>query len=280
MANSFLLPIGKSLSRWPDSAGSRHSDCTVVIPTYNEHENIGVLITEILSHSNFHILIVDDNSPDGTGQIATKLAKESDRVKVLIRSGKKGIGPSYIEGFKQALSDGANFICQMDADFSHAPQDLPLLVDAVTTKWNVALGSRYCLGGKTINWGFLRRTLSKGGNRYARAILGLEIKDCTSGFRCYHRKVLENIDLNAIYSNGYSFQIEMLFHALALNFKVGEIPITFTERRTGHSKMSKHIVLEAIHIPWQLRFKFKKIKGKIKNIPEDTRPKQPAKPPD
>ena len=272
MANSFLSTIGNNLSCWPDSPGSHHSDCTVVIPTYNEYENIGVLVTEILSHSDFHILIVDDNSPDGTGQIATQLSRESDRVKVLIRPGKKGLGTAYIEGFQQALRDGANFICQMDADFSHAPQDLPLLVDAVATKWDVALGSRYIPGGDTVNWGLFRQILSKGGNRYARTILGLGIKDCTSGFRCYHRKVLENLDLDAIYSNGYSFQIEMLFHALCLNFSVGEIPIKFTERRTGHSKMSKHIVFEAIRIPWQLRFQVNQIKARAKSNPDKSRP--------
>jgi len=271
MLDSNSSNVGHPLSSWPEGPGCRHSDGTVVIPTFNECENIGVLVTEILSHSDLHILIVDDNSPDGTGQIATQLAGESDRVKVLIRQEKKGLGTAYIEGFKQALIDGANFICQMDADFSHAPQDLPLLVDAVATKWDVALGSRYIPGGDTVNWGLFRRILSKGGNRYARTILGLGIKDCTSGFRCYHRKVLGNLDLDAIYSNGYSFQIEMLFHALCLNFSVGEIPIKFTERRTGHSKMSKHIFLEAICIPWQLRFKVNQIKARAKNNRDKSR---------
>lgn len=230
------------------------ADCTVVIPTYNECENIGALIPQVLELPRFRVLVVDDNSPDGTGEVVADLARQEERVGLLARPGKQGLGRAYIAGFRRALAEGAEYIFEMDADFSHDPKYLPDLLAAAESRYDLALGSRYVRGGGTVNWGLARQLISRGGNIYARAILGLPVMDATGGFRCYRRRVLETLDLNAIRSNGYSFQIELAYRAMRAGFKVGEVPIMFPDRRVGQSKMSRRIVLEALLTVWRLRF--------------------------
>lgn len=230
------------------------ADCTVVIPTYNERENIGELIPRVLEIPRFRVLVVDDNSPDGTAEIVRDLARGEPRIGLLSRPGKQGLGRAYLAGFRRALDEGAEFICEMDADFSHDPRYLPDLLAAAETRYDLVLGSRYVRGGGTVNWGLARQLISRGGNVYARAILGLPVSDATGGFRCYRRRVLETLDLGAIQSNGYSFQIEMVYRTRRAGFRVGEVPIIFPDRRVGQSKMSRRIVLEALLTVWRLRF--------------------------
>jgi len=192
-----------------------------------------------------HVLVIDDNSPDGTGELADRLADELDYVGVLHRERKEGLGPAYLAGFRRALADGAELILEMDCDFSHDPKDVPRLV-AAAAEADVVLGSRYVAGGAVGNWGVLRRFVSAGGSWYARMVLGAPVHDLTGGFKCYRRTVLETIDLEAIHSKGYAFQIETTYRALRAGFRVLEIPITFVDREAGGSKMSKAIVAEAI----------------------------------
>lgn len=229
------------------------ADCTVVVPTYNERENIGALIPRVLELPRFRLLVVDDSSPDGTAEVVAQLARAEPRVGLLSRPGKQGLGTAYIAGFRRALAEGAQFIFEMDADFSHDPSYLPSLLKAAETEYDMVLGSRYVRDGGTANWGMLRQLISRGGNIYARAILGLPVMDATGGFRCYRRRVLETIDLGAIRSNGYSFQIELVYRALRAGFRIGEVPIIFPDRRVGQSKMSRRIVLEALVTVWRLR---------------------------
>jgi dolichol-phosphate mannosyltransferase len=230
------------------------ADCTVVIPTFNERENIGELIPKVLELPRFRVLVVEDSSPDGTGAVVAELAQQDQRVSLLSRPRKQGLGRAYIAGFRRALAEGAEYIFEMDADFSHDPQYLPALLAAAEERYDLALGSRYVRGGGTLNWGFARQLISRGGNLYARAILGLPVMDATGGYRCYRRRVLEAIDLNAIQSNGYSFQIELVYRTLRAGFRIGEVPIVFPDRRVGQSKMSRRIVLEALLTVWRLRF--------------------------
>jgi dolichol-phosphate mannosyltransferase len=192
------------------------------------------------------VLVIDDNSPDGTGEIADRLAGELDFVSVLHREQKEGLGPAYIAGFRRALADGAELILELDCDFSHDPADVPRLIAACESGADVALGSRYVPGGGTENWGLGRRIVSWGGSFYARLLLGVGIHDLTGGFKCYRRHVLETIDLDAIGSKGYAFQIEITYRALRKGFRVVEVPIRFAERTAGRSKMSRSIVLEGI----------------------------------
>lgn len=230
------------------------ADCTVVIPTYNERENIGVLIPQVLALPRCRVLVVDDNSPDGTAAIVAALARDEPRVGLLSRPGKQGLGRAYIAGFRRALAEGAQYICEMDADFSHDPHYLPALLAAAESRYDLALGSRYVRDGGTVNWGLARQVISRGGNLYARGILGLPVVDATGGFRCYRRRVLETLDLDAIHSNGYSFQIELVYRTMRAGFAIGEVPIVFPDRRVGQSKMSRRIVLEALLTVWRLRF--------------------------
>jgi dolichol-phosphate mannosyltransferase len=216
----------------------------VCLPTYNERENLEAML-RALGDKGVDVLVVDDNSPDGTGELADRLAQELDYVDVLHRERKEGLGPAYLAGFGRALADGAELILEMDCDFSHDPNDVPRLVAAVEEA-DVALGSRYVEGGAVRNWGVLRRFVSAGGSWYARVLLGVRIRDLTGGFKCYRREVLETIDLDAIHSKGYAFQIETTFRALRAGFRVVEIPITFVDREAGGSKMSRAIVAEAI----------------------------------
>jgi dolichol-phosphate mannosyltransferase len=193
-----------------------------------------------------HVLVIDDASPDGTGEIADRLAAELDYVDVLHRPGKTGLGPAYLAGFERALADGAELILEMDCDFSHDPNDVPRLIAAAEQGADLALGSRYVRGGSVRNWGAIRRFVSSGGSLYARLVLGTNVHDLTGGFKCYRRRVLETIDLRAIRSKGYAFQIETTYRAVRAGFRVIEVPITFVDREVGGSKMSRSIVAEAI----------------------------------
>jgi dolichol-phosphate mannosyltransferase len=217
---------------------------TVCLPTYNERENVERMV-RALHALGVHVLVVDDNSPDGTGEIADRLAAELDGVSVLHRERKEGLGPAYLAGFRRALADGADLILEMDCDFSHDPADVPRLI-AAAEKVDMALGSRYVEGGGTTNWGLLRRFISRGGSLYAQVLLGLHVRDLTGGFKCYRRRVLEALPLDEIHSKGYAFQIETTYRAVRKGFSVEEVPITFVDRVEGGSKMSKSIVVEAV----------------------------------
>jgi len=226
----------------------------VVIPTYNECENIAAIVQEVLRLPlDIHVTIVDDNSPDGTGEIADRMAQRDERVHVLHRKGKLGLGSAYITGFRYALAQGAQFIFEMDADFSHDPHYIPLFLDAAR-ECDVVVGSRYVLGGGTRNWGLLRQLISRGGSLYAKIVLGMPIWDLTGGFNCWRREVLETLDLEKVNSNGYAFQIEMKYRAMRRGFRLREVPIIFVDRRVGQSKMSGAIVLEAFFKVWKFRF--------------------------
>jgi dolichol-phosphate mannosyltransferase len=219
----------------------------VCLPTYNERENLERMVDaleNVLGEDDI-VLVIDDNSPDGTGEIADRLAEERRSVHVLHRPHKEGLGPAYLDGFRRALELGADLLFEMDCDFSHDPADVPRLAAAAENA-DLVIGSRYVDGGGTRNWGFLRRVISRGGSLYAQVLLGVGVRDLTGGFKCYRRIVLETIDLDAIHSKGYAFQIETTYRALRRGFRVVEIPIVFVDRQVGGSKMSKAIVLEAV----------------------------------
>ena len=220
---------------------------TVCLPTYNEKENLEPMVRALgaVLGPDDRVLVVDDNSPDGTGEIADRLAAEHSFVDVLHRPKKEGLGPAYLAGFRRALADGAELVLEMDCDFSHRPEDTRRLIDAAADA-DLVLGSRYVRGGRIGNWGLVRRFISRGGCVYAQVILGVGLRDLTGGFKCYRRAVLERIDLDAIDSRGYAFQIETTYRALQAGFRVVEVPITFVDREVGGSKMSRSIVLEAI----------------------------------
>ena len=219
----------------------------VCLPTYNERENLEAMVSALgqVLPDRGRILVIDDDSPDGTGDIADRLASERANVDVLHRRRKEGLGPAYLAGFRRALELGAELVMEMDCDFSHDPADVPRLVAAAEDA-DVVLGSRYVRGGGTRNWGLLRRLISRGGSLYAQVLLGLRVRDLTGGFKVYRRAVLETIDLEAIHSKGYAFQIEGTYRALRAGFRVVEVPIVFVDRQVGGSKMSRSIVLEAI----------------------------------
>jgi len=218
---------------------------TVCLPTYNERENLEAML-RALAPLGVRVLVIDDSSPDGTGEIADRLAGELDFVSVLHRERKEGLGPAYLAGFHRALADGAEYVLEMDCDFSHDPKDVPRLIAACEAGADLALGSRYVEGGGTENWGAGRRLVSFGGSFYARAMLGVGVRDLTGGFKCYRRRVLETIDVDAIHSKGYAFQIEGTYRTLRKGFRVVEVPIRFIDRTAGHSKMSRAIFLEAV----------------------------------
>jgi dolichol-phosphate mannosyltransferase len=220
-------------------------DATVCLPTYNERENLERMVRS-LGDVGVRVLVIDDNSPDGTGEIADRLASELEYVDVLHRDRKEGLGPAYLAGFARALADGAAFVLEMDCDFSHDPRDVPRLIAAAEGGADLVIGSRYVPGGSIPNWGLLRRFISRAGCVYAQAMLQTRIRDLTGGFKCYRRRVLETIDLGAIHSKGYAFQIETTYRALRKGFRVVELPITFVDREEGGSKMSQAIVLEAV----------------------------------
>lgn len=226
----------------------------IVIPTYNEKKNLRELVDEILNLDiEKNILIVDDNSPDGTGELADELSKQYENVFVLHRKEKSGLGTAYIEGFKYALSEKADYVFEMDADFSHDPQIIPVFLEKIK-EYDIVIGSRYLNGISVVNWPLSRLVLSLLASTYVRLVLGLPLKDCTSGFKCFRRRVLENINLDSVSSNGYAFQIEMNYRAYKKGFKLGEVSIIFIDRHSGSSKMSKKIIFEAILIVWKLLF--------------------------
>jgi dolichol-phosphate mannosyltransferase len=232
------------------------SKAIVIIPTYNELHNIQKLIPDVLSlyDKEIDILVVDDNSPDGTGKFVEELSKSNEQVHVLIREKKMGLGTAYCAGFKYALQHGYEYIFEMDADFSHDPKELANFLVAIKDH-DLVIGSRYLTGVNVINWPMQRLLLSFFANKYTRIITGMPITDSTGGFKCFRRKVLESINLDNIKSNGYSFQIEMNFKTWKKGFKIGEIPIIFYDRQLGKSKMSKKIVREAALLVWKLRFR-------------------------
>lgn len=231
-------------------------ELAVVIPTYNERENIEKIVEAVLRQSpEISVLIVDDNSPDGTGEIADRMAAGDDRVEVLHRQGKQGLGTAYRAGFRYALERGAQYCFEIDADFSHNPDDIPRLY-AAAREADAAVGSRYIRGGGCENWSLLRWMISRGGNLYTKLVARTRTVDTTSGFRCYSRRVLESIPLDRVTSQGYAFQIEMTFVAEALGFRVVEVPITFIEREGGQSKMDADIFWEGLKVVWGLRGKY------------------------
>ncbi len=226
----------------------------VVTPTYNEADNLEAFVRALFGAvPSAHVLIVDDGSPDGTGKIADRLAGSDERVRALHRSGKLGIGTAYLDGFRFGLREGYDVLVQMDTDLSHDPAHLPAMLRAIEEGADVVLGSRNIRGGGVRGWGLGRHVLSKGGSLYSRTILGLSIRDLTSGYKAFRREVLEGIDLGSVRSEGYSFQIEMTWRALRAGFSVVEVPIVFVDRRAGESKMSRQIFLEAVAMVWKLR---------------------------
>jgi dolichol-phosphate mannosyltransferase len=235
-------------------------NATICLPTYNEATNIEPMV-RALEPLGVRVLVIDDNSPDGTGQMADRLASELGFVSVLHRERKEGLGPAYIAGFRRALETDTELILEMDCDFSHDPADVSRLIAACEAGADLALGSRYVPGGATEDWGRGRRLVSTGGSWYARVMLGVDIRDLTGGFKCYRRSVLERIDLRAIRSKGYAFQIETTYRALRAGFTVVEVPIVFSDRTRGTSKMSRAIVLEAVSRVPSLRFEA--LRGRI-----------------
>ena len=231
----------------------------LVLPTYNEAENLEAITQRVLPQlaatgREHRVLIVDDNSPDGTGRIADRLAAEHRQVEVLHRPGKGGLGPAYLAGFERALAGGAELVLEMDADFSHDPADLPRLI-AASDRADLVLGSRYVAGGGVAEWGLVRRVVSRAGSAYARLVLGVGVRDLTGGFKCFRRAVLEGLELDRVHANGYAFQIELTYRAVRAGFSVEEVPIVFRNRRTGESKMTPDIALEAIWKVPSLRFR-------------------------
>lgn len=230
---------------------------TVILPTYNERENIERFVNrlqKVFTAGNLsgRIIVVDDNSPDGTGRIADALAERHRNLSVIHRPSKQGLGPAYVAGFRQALATDTRYIFEMDCDFSHNPAYVPVFLDAIRDA-DLVLGSRYVPGGRVENWGLGRKLISRGGGLYARWILGVPIHDLTGGLKCFRRQVLESMDLDSVTSQGYGFQIELTYRALKQGFRVREIPITFADRQRGQSKMSKRIILEAATLVWKLR---------------------------
>jgi dolichol-phosphate mannosyltransferase len=246
----------------PQGAGVSSPEATataapwIILPTYNEAENLERIVGAVLEQlpASSKVLIVDDNSPDGTGEIADRLAGASESVDVLHRERKEGLGPAYLAGFREALTSGAGRIIEMDADFSHDPAYLPKLIEA-TEGADLAIGSRYVDGGGVTDWGPVRRFISRGGSAYARMALGLPVRDLTGGFKCFRREVLEAIRLESIEARGYAFQVETTYRAIKSGFRVVEVPIVFSDRREGTSKMSKAIVAEAMWRVPAMRFR-------------------------
>ena len=224
----------------------------VVVPTYNERENLPVLVDALMRHENVRVLVVDDQSPDGTGEVADGLARSfPGRVNVLHRSAPRGFGRSCVDGLRQAIHEPVDVVCQMDADLSHDPADLPAII-AASSRADIVIGSRYVAGGRIVNWPVHRRLLSRFANTYIRLVTRLSARDCTSGYRCWHRDVLASLPFDRIFSDGYSFLVEMLFRTAQHGHRIAEVPITFVERRQGESKLSMAVLVESLVTPWRL----------------------------
>ena len=224
----------------------------VIVPTYNERQNLPRLTDQLMQHPNVRLLVVDDQSPDGTGEVADALASRyAGRVEVLHRTGPRGLGRSYLDGFRKAVIENVDVVCQMDADFSHDPAELPTLIAGVSDA-DLVLGSRYVPGGGVVNWPLRRVLLSRFANGYIRTVTRLSVRDCTTGFRCWRLRALGALPLDRIRSEGYSFLIETLFMAARSGARVAEVPITFVERRQGESKLSRSVILESVWTPWRL----------------------------
>jgi len=227
----------------------------VVVPTYNEHANLPVLVNALMQQPGLRLLVADDQSPDGTGELADSLAREHPgRIEVLHRTGRRGLGRAYVDGFQRAIREPVDVVCQMDADLSHDPRQLPVLIKAAQNA-DVVIGSRYIPGGRIVNWPKHREVLSRFANVYVRAITRLKTQDCTAGYRCWRRETLARLPLERFISDGYSFQIETLFTAARLGCRIVEVPITFVERRAGQSKVSRGVLIESAVAPWRLAFK-------------------------
>jgi len=242
---------------WDDPAivRPRMAKALIIVPTYNERENVpGISERFLAAIPGVELLFVDDNSPDGTGQLLDDIAAKEPRVNVMHRAGKLGLGTAYVEGFKWALQRGYEFIFEMDADGSHDPKYLPIMLELAEDGADVVVGSRNVPGGGTLNWGIGRKLISRGGSFYARTILGIDVRDVTAGFICWRRRALLALDLDSLGSNGYMFQIETKYRALQRGMKLVETPIIFEDRRVGQSKMSRAIVAEALTKVWALRF--------------------------
>lgn len=242
----------------------------VLIPTYNERHNLPVVVEQVLALPGIRVLVIDDKSPDGTGDIADDLASRwPDRIQAMHRTGERGLGRSYLDGFRAALRSGARFICQMDADLSHDPAFLPSLVDAAESGAGLVIGSRYITGGAVRNWPARRLALSAFANAYVRAITGLRVRDSTSGFRCWRSEALAKIPLERVTSTGYSFLVELVFRAVQARQRIVERPIVFTERRYGASKLSAEVLFESLVTPWRLAFESGRIDAAGSGQPEE-----------
>ena len=232
--------------------------CLCIIPTYNERENLPRLVPDLLGRvPGLEVLVVDDGFPDGTADVAGELTEAKGRVRVLRRAGKMGLGSAYVTGFEYALEHGYDYVIQMDADLSHRPEDLPRLLEVAREGAGVAIGSRYVPGGRVEDWSTVRRLVSKGGSLYGRGLLGLPIRDCTSGFKCFRREALESTDFTNLESNGYGFQVEMNYLCHRAGLQIVEVPIVFPDRTAGRSKMSPGIFQEAAILVWKLRYRKK-----------------------
>ena len=230
------------------------SQVLVIVPTYNERDNLPAIVAAVHEHlGEADVLVVDDNSPDGTGAVADDIAAKDAKVHVLHRPGKQGLGTAYVAGFRWALQRDYQFLFEMDCDFSHDPKYLPTMLARARAGADLVLGSRYVDGGGTVNWGPMRKLISRGGSLYARTILGVGVRDLTGGFKCFRRGTLEKLDLDSVSAQGYGFQIEMTYRAVKHGLRVEEVPIVFVDRRVGQSKMSKKIFLEALTLVWKLR---------------------------
>ncbi|HEX9371390.1 MAG TPA: polyprenol monophosphomannose synthase [Roseiflexaceae bacterium] len=246
--------IEEPLSEALNAKRATRGHCLVVVPTYNEAQNIQRLVIEILGQGpQFDVLVVDDGSPDGTGDLVTAMAALTPRVQIIRRPGKLGLGTAYVAGFGAGLRQGYRYLCEMDADFSHQPRYLPVLLAVAERAADVALGSRNVPGGRVENWSWARRLISRGGSLYTRTILGMPVRDCTGGFKCFRAEVLQQIDLDSIGSNGYAFQVEMNYRCHQAGFRLHEIPIVFPDRVAGQSKMSQQIVWEAAALVLKMR---------------------------
>ena len=234
---------------------ARRVNVLVIVPTYNERENLPPLVRDILTHEGFQVMVVDDDSPDGTGAVADELARQFvGCVEVIHRTGLRGLGLSYVDGFASTLARTADVICQMDADLSHDPRHLPDMV-AATDQHDLVIGSRYLDGAGIVNWPPHRLALSALANRYIRSVTGLSVRDCTSGFRCWRREGLAKLPLERLVSDGYAFLVETLYEAAAVGCRIGEVPIIFVERRHGRSKLSTRVLIESLIIPWRLAWR-------------------------